>query len=42
LIDPDLEAPKTAVVLKTLALAAGEIGAKEYPKWLKASCVKSR
>ncbi len=37
----DLEAPEADAVLKTLALAAGEIGAKEYAAWLNASCVKS-
>lgn len=33
-------APETEVVLQTLALAAGEIGAKDYAVWLKASCRK--
>ncbi len=34
----DLEAPEAETVLRTLALAAGEIGAKEYAAWLKAAC----
>jgi len=34
----ELDAPEAEAVLKTLALAAGEIGAKEYAAWLKASC----
>jgi len=38
----DLEAPEADAVLKILALAVGEIGAKEYAAWLKAFCVKSR
>lgn len=32
------EAPEEAVAVYTRALAAGEIGAKEYAEWLKASC----
>lgn len=35
----ELDSPETEVVLKTLALAAGEIGAAEYAEWLKDSCV---
>jgi death-on-curing protein len=31
-------APEEDVVLQTLALAAGEIGKKEYAGWLKKSC----
>jgi death on curing protein len=34
----DLDAPETEAVFKTTALAAGEIGADEYPEWLKESC----
>jgi death-on-curing protein len=34
----DLEAPEAEAVLRTLALAAGEIGTEEYAAWLKASC----
>lgn len=33
-----LTASEEEVVLNTLALAAGEIGAEEYAAWLKASC----
>ncbi len=36
----DLKAPEAEAVVKTLALAAGEIGANEYADWLKASCIK--
>ena len=38
----DLEAPEDEAVLHMLALAAGEIAAKEYAAWLKASCSKGR
>jgi len=34
----EFEAPEEEVVLQTLALAAGEIGRKEYAAWLKKSC----
>jgi death-on-curing protein len=34
----DLDAPETEAVLKTLALASGEIDAKEYAEWLKEAC----
>jgi len=34
----ELDASEAEAVLKTLALAAGEIGAGEYAEWLKASC----
>jgi len=33
-----LEAPEEEAVLKTLALAASAIGAKEYAAWLEKSC----
>jgi death-on-curing protein len=33
-----LEAPEEEAVLRTLALAAGEIGAEEYAAWLRESC----
>lgn len=33
-----LEAPEEQAVLRTLALAAGEIGAEEYAAWLRESC----
>jgi len=32
------QAPEEEVVLKTFALAAGEIGEKEYAAWLEKSC----
>jgi death on curing protein len=34
----EFSAPEEEVVLKTLALAAGEIREKDYAVWLKASC----
>ena len=34
----DLNAPEPDAVLKTLALAAGEVSADEYARWLEASC----
>ncbi|MFH0878303.1 MAG: type II toxin-antitoxin system death-on-curing family toxin, partial [Lentisphaerota bacterium] len=37
-----LEIPEEEVVLQTLALAAGEIGKKEYAVWLKKSCRAAR
>ena len=36
----DLIAPETDAVIKTLALAAGEIDQADYAAWLKASCKK--
>lgn len=33
-----LEASETDAVLKTVALAAGEIPAEDYAKWLDANC----
>ncbi len=33
-----LDAPEEEAVLQTLALAAGEIAAKEFSEWLKISC----
>ena len=33
-----LTAPETEAVLHTVALAAGEIGAEEYARWLAANC----
>jgi death-on-curing protein len=38
----ELKAPEDEAVLRTLALAAGEIGAEEYAAWLKRSCAKAR
>lgn len=38
----EFEAPEEEVVLQTLALAAGEIGRKQYATWLKKSCVRAR
>ena len=35
-------APEEDVVLQTIALAAGEIGKKDYAAWLKASCKRPR
>ena len=35
----DLEAPEEEAVVQTRALAAGEIGAKEYTAWLEDSCL---
>ena len=37
-----LVASEEDVVLKTFALAAGEIGEREYAAWLKAPCVSRR
>jgi death on curing protein len=37
----EVEAPEEEVVLQTLALAAGEIRAKAYARWLKQSCRRS-
>jgi death-on-curing protein len=34
----ELDVPEPEAVLRTLALAAGEIGADEYAGWLKESC----
>ena len=34
----ELNAPEPDAVLKTLALAAGEVSADEYARWLEASC----
>lgn len=34
----ELTVPEPDAVLRTLALAAGEIGADEYAEWLKVSC----
>ena len=36
------EAPDEEVVLQTLALAAGEIGRKQYAAWLKKSCRREK
>ncbi len=35
----NFQAPEEEAVLQTLALAAGEIGAEIYAKWLEDSCV---
>jgi death on curing protein len=37
----EVDAPEEEVVLQTLALAAGEIRAKAYARWLKQSCKRS-
>ncbi len=37
----EVDAPEEEVVLQTLALAAGEIRAKAYARWLKQSCRRS-
>lgn len=34
----ELSVPEPEAALRTLALAAGEIGAQEYTEWLKESC----
>lgn len=36
------QAPEEEAVLQTLALAAGEVGKKEYATWLKKSCGAAR
>jgi death on curing protein len=38
----EFTAPEEEVVLRTLALAAGEIRGKDYAVWLKASCKQQR
>ena len=40
--DMEFTAPEEEAVLQTLALAAGEIGKKEYAAWLKKSCGAAR
>jgi death-on-curing protein len=37
----ELQAPEEEVVLQTLALAAREIGEREYARWLKGASVRS-